>query len=223
MTAAPDTFPDSYTDQADTVATDLALIQEEISALVTGDTAATLEHIETQLGGLYQQAEQSGDTTAQQAITDTWQQAQQLAQNSDLLLGAAVSVTHTLRNVEKSHEKLVTDLENLDQDNPLVFNMVELVTEDVFEDLDEKLEDVREETIQETEDIAYLDARQIIFDEIVIELENICHVNNFTARQFAQVIMGGSCPDRLQETFFYIGDHIEREIELALERGDILS
>lgn len=114
------------------------VLGEIVAVLGTGPDV-TISEIETGLGALYAQ---HNDEWAQTLIVDTWAKVQLVAQtasNAISMAGAAREVAAALQKQRdaavQAHTDLLDAVRTANTDHPLVGDMVEMLTEDIYSDV----------------------------------------------------------------------------------------
>lgn len=114
------------------------VLSEIVAVLGTGPDV-TISEIESGLGALYAQ---HSDEWAQTLIVDTWAKVQLVAQtasNAITMAGAAREVAATLQKQRdaavQAHTDLLDAVRTVDTGHPLVGDMVEMLTEDIYMDV----------------------------------------------------------------------------------------
>ena len=107
----------------------LAAIEEEVAALVVGDSAINFQEIEARLGEIYAEAEAHHNSDAMQRAVTVFEHAQMLATSNSQLRGVAVGSLYGQREAEAQRDELIEAMEDQDTGHPLVGRLVEDVSE----------------------------------------------------------------------------------------------
>jgi len=114
------------------------VLSEIVAVLGTGPEV-TISEIESGLGALYAQ---HSDEWAQTLIVDTWAKVQLVAQTASTavsLAGAAREVAAMLQKQRdaavQAHTDLLDAVRTVNTDHPLVGDLVEVLTEDIYSDV----------------------------------------------------------------------------------------
>ena len=114
------------------------VLSEIVAVLGTGPEV-TISEIESGLGALYAQ---HSDKWAQTLIVDTWAKVQLVAQTASTavsLAGAAREVAAMLQKQRdaavQAHTDLLDAVRTVNTDHPLVGDLVEVLTEDIYSDV----------------------------------------------------------------------------------------
>lgn len=198
------------------VQSQLALIQAEIASRLATQTGIVLADIEHQLQTVYATAEAAQDDAACRAVEATWNNAQLLVQNQDVLMNAAVSATHALKLLETEHEDLVDALEDHDDTHPLVGTFMETARDEAYEtafyEMEDKIEEARQEAAEDEHEYAYEQAWENLYDDLPYNLERVLGINGHLAQKLTRFFVEGHCPSHLQPHLTAIGDAITAEL-----------
>lgn len=105
----------------------------EIVAALGAGPEVTMSEIENSLGQIY--AQHANDEWATTLIVDVWAKVNLVASAADNAINLAAAAREVAAAVAKQRDDLQTAVRTFDMNHPLVGDMVEVLTEDIYSDV----------------------------------------------------------------------------------------